>query len=108
MAYGQGAVVVGIDPFGRGSRRPYLLVSNENHPFHGQEYVATVVTTTPRDEAVPLSEFTEGGLPKESYASPWALVTLKNRYLTKRVASVPDETLGAVVRSAMSYLEPRG
>lgn len=48
MSYPLGGIVVARDPFGSGGQRPYLLVSNETHPFHGEEYVAAVVTTTDR------------------------------------------------------------
>lgn len=73
MAYSQGAIVVADDPFGNNPRRPYLLLSNSRVPFHGQEYIAAVITTTSRSDAIELTgqRFERGSLPRTSYVSPW-------------------------------------
>lgn len=65
MAYPQGGVVLAHDPFGDSSNRPYLLLSDDRHPFHGQEYIAAVVTTTARERAIHLEadSFEDGSLP---------------------------------------------
>lgn len=45
--------------------RPYLVVSTEAHPFHGEEYVALGITTRDRAEALSLDgEWTKGGAPR--------------------------------------------
>jgi mRNA-degrading endonuclease toxin of MazEF toxin-antitoxin module len=79
MAYSQGAIVVAEDPFGNSPKRPYLILSNDQVPFHGQEYVAAVITTTTRTEAVELTDdrFERGRLPRTSSVSPWSVLTLK-------------------------------
>jgi hypothetical protein len=62
MPYPQSGVVIAHDPFGAGSNRPYLLLSDDRHPFHGQEYIAAVVTTTGRENTIALKadSFEEG------------------------------------------------
>ena len=55
MAYAQGALVVESVPYGGGQSPPYLIVSNDTHPFHGVESIASLVTTTKRDATVPLA-----------------------------------------------------
>ncbi len=74
MAYSQGAIVIVDDPFGNSPKRPYLILSNDQVPFHGQEYVAAVITTTARTEAVELTanRLERGRLPWTSYVSPWS------------------------------------
>ena len=38
----------------RTTERPYLVVSTDAHPFHGEEYVALAVTARERAEALSL------------------------------------------------------
>ncbi|WP_254838953.1 type II toxin-antitoxin system PemK/MazF family toxin [Natronomonas marina] len=63
MAYAQGSVVLAPASF-RGGRRPYLVVSNEDRPFFGEEYTVAVITTTVREAAVEVTaeSFVEGRL----------------------------------------------
>lgn len=49
MAYAQGSIVVADDPFGNTPKRPYLIVSNTDHPFHGEEYIAAGITKQPAE-----------------------------------------------------------
>ena len=106
MSYPLGGVVIGRDPFGVGADRPYLIISNDTHPFHDEEYVVTVVTTTERDRAVPLTDeaFVEGSLPRESYASPWNPMTLKDHLIEKHVATIAGNTVDEVVSELMAYI----
>jgi mRNA-degrading endonuclease toxin of MazEF toxin-antitoxin module len=105
--YEQGAVVVGEDPFGGGTKRPYLVVSNDTRPFGDEEDVAVVVTTTERDRAIPLAgEYVEGELPYESFVSPWSPVTLKHAAIDKRVAHVSRAVLDDVADALYSYVTP--
>lgn len=36
--------------------RPFLVVSTDGHPFHGEEYVGLSITTTEYDEAIPITD----------------------------------------------------
>jgi len=106
VAYPLGGIVVARDPFGAGGKRPHLLVSNEAHPFHGEEYIAAVVTTTDRDRAVVLADdgFTAGSLPRRSVVSPWNPVTLKDEFIDKHVATVAGDVVDKVVTELCSYV----
>lgn len=106
MSYPIGGVVIAKDPFGAGTDRPYLIISNDTHPFHGEEYIVTVVTTTERDRAVPLSEdsFIEGSLPRRSFVSPWNPVTLKDHLIEKHVASIAGNVVDEVVSELSTYV----
>lgn len=91
MTVPRGSIVVAPNPFGWSPARPYVVVSNEGHPFADEESICLSVTTTARDAAIPLDgEYAEGELPRESYVSPWSVVTLKNVEIDKRVAAVSD------------------
>jgi mRNA-degrading endonuclease toxin of MazEF toxin-antitoxin module len=106
VAYPQGAVVVATDPFGDSPKRPYLILSNDTVLFYGEEYVAAVVTTTARDEALELTDdrFERGRLPRTSYVSPWSVVTLKDWTVDKQPAEATDATVDEVRRELNSYL----
>jgi len=60
--------------------RPYLIVSNESHPFHGEEYVGLAITTTEHDAAIPIDDdsWVRGRLPKRSFIKPWQPTLLKH------------------------------
>jgi len=107
MAYPQGAVVLADDPFGNTSTRPYLICSNSQVPFYGEEYLAAIITTTPRDAAIELTadRFEEGRLPRTSYISPWAILTLKEWMITKQPALVTTDTVDDVRDAVDGYLQ---
>jgi mRNA-degrading endonuclease toxin of MazEF toxin-antitoxin module len=106
VAYAQGAIVVADDPFGNTPKRPYLIVSNTEHPFHGEEYITAGITTTARSAALELTaeRFGHGRLPRTSYVSPWAIVTLKGWMITKQPAEATGATVGDVHRKLQRYL----
>ena len=107
MAYSQGAIVIAEDPFGNNPKRPYLILSNDQVPFHGQEYIAAVVTTTARTEAVELTanRLERGRLPKTSYVSPWSVLTLKDWMITKQPAETTDAAVDVVQQELETYLQ---
>jgi mRNA-degrading endonuclease toxin of MazEF toxin-antitoxin module len=107
VVYSQGAVVIAEGPFGNNPKRPYLILSNNRVPFHGQEYIAAVITTTARTEAIELttSRFTRGGLPRRSYVSPWSILTLKHWMITKQPAEVTDATVDEARQEVDAYLQ---
>lgn len=98
MAYAQGSVVVAPATFKQG-QRPYVVVSNDERPFYGDRYTVAVVTSTQRDDAVPLTResLSEGQLlTYPSYVSPWSLHVFPDREIPKRVAQVGEETMADV------------
>lgn len=106
MTYPRGAIVVAEDLLGDNAARPYLVVSTDRHPFHAEECIAVVVTTTERSAAVELGqdEFLVGELPRRSHASPWNPVTLKHAAIDKHVATVTESVVADVVERLNTYL----
>jgi mRNA-degrading endonuclease toxin of MazEF toxin-antitoxin module len=106
MAHTQGDIVIADDPFGSNPERPYLLISNKNTPFHGEEYIAAVITSTARDAAVELTEnrIKRGRLPQTSYISPWSILTLKQWMITTQPAEATTATVSDVRQELNTYL----
>ncbi|AUX09402.1 PemK family protein [Halalkaliarchaeum desulfuricum] len=106
MAYSQGATVLAADPFGNNPKRPYLLLSNDHVPY-GQEYIAAVITTTVRNEAIELTDtkFEQGQLPRTSYVSPWSILTLKDWMITHQPAKATDATVDEVRQEIETYIQ---
>lgn len=84
---GRGDVVWVEDPFAltdtadeEGPDHPYVVISTDEHPFHGLEYLAMLITSTGRSAGVriPDSAWTFGDLTRESWISPWVVVTIKH------------------------------
>lgn len=100
------AVVTVQNPFVTGDCRPYVIISNGQHSFHGQEYIVEVVTTTERDEAVPLIEtaFTEWSLRRPSFVSSWSPVTSKAHLINEHLAPVTDYATDNIVSNLSTYL----
>lgn len=98
--------VVWHDGLFRGSGRPWLVLSDDRHPFHGLEYLVAGITTTERDSAVPLSEdaWAVGGLPRSSFVSPWFLTTLKHGRIDRGVGALADDVTDRIANEAARYV----
>ena len=108
MSYQRGDVVWGSDPFKAGENpRPWLILNNESHPFGGEEYMTVTLTTTPHDDAVSIAEsdWIEGGMPRQSYASPWAVASPKHAALVRRQGRLDEYFVQTVVDAMNMYLE---
>lgn len=89
MRYERGYIVVAADPFGNTPRRPYVIVSDESHPFAGRQYIALGISTKEYSESMPLAgQFIQGELTRESFVSPWAVVSLRAGHIDRAVAQV--------------------
>jgi len=104
--YARGVVVKGPDLLGPHEYRPYVCLSTENPPFRDEEAVYAVVTTTRRSAAIPLAEtdFSSGGLPRESYVNPWVLVTIKHADIQGVEAQIADDTVDKIAREAATHI----
>ena len=102
----RGAVVKGPDLFADHSFRPYLRLSDESHPFVDEEALYAAVTTTERPEAVPLPDeaFVSGGLPRESYANPWTIVSIRHADLDDIEGQLDKQTTEVIAEAAAGYL----
>jgi mRNA interferase MazF len=106
MPHPLSSVVIAPDPFGGATTRPYLDLSDDRHPFHGEKYIAAVVTTTSRENAIPVDadSFQEGSLPRRSYISPWNPVTLKEFQIDKHVATLSQTIVDDAVAELNAYI----
>lgn len=98
--------VVWHDGLFRDAGRPWVVLSDDRHPFHGEEYLVAGITTTERDGAIPLSEgaWSVGGLPRTSYASPWFISTLKHARIDQGIGTLTDSVVRKVVAGTAQYL----
>ncbi|MDQ2072366.1 hypothetical protein RBH20_07445 [Haloarcula sp. H-GB4] len=97
--YRRGTVVVAGDPSGDTPHRPYLIVSDESHPFAGEQYIAVGISTKEYDESISLADaFVEGRLDRESFVAPWAVISLRNNNIEQAVARVTDSVTERAVR----------
>jgi mRNA-degrading endonuclease toxin of MazEF toxin-antitoxin module len=106
--YERGTVVIAADPFKSDGGRPFVLISNQTHPFQGTEYIAATLTTTEWDEAIALSDddWEIGSSPSDSYVSPWAVITLKDAAIDRRVGRLHDTVLEEIVEELHGYIAP--
>lgn len=109
MAYTQGAVVLVDDPYKRGSR-PFLVVSNDKRPFHGQDYTLAVMTTSAFSDAVKLtpSDVVKGSLHTHpSYIKPWSVHEFEHGDIHRNVAHVSEAVIQEVADGIMRFVEPQ-
>jgi hypothetical protein len=104
MTYERGYVVVAADPLGDTPRRPYVIVSDDSHPFAGRQYIALGISTQEYSESIPLAgEFVEGDLNRESFVSPWAVVSLRTRHIDRAVAQLSTELTNKATQQMAAY-----
>lgn len=104
----RGDVVRNSDPFKLGDdrQRPWLIVNNESHPFGDEQFVALAVSTKQYAESIALSSdvWESGGVPRESFVSPWAVHSPRSEDLIAWQGRVDDEFVDLVVDSLDAYL----
>lgn len=109
MAFAHGSVIVGPASF-KGGRRPYVVVSNRQRPFFGDEYTVAVVTTKERDEAIELTteSFAAGALDRTpSFVNPWSLHVFQHGEIDRRVAQLEESVMESVAESVYDFVRPR-
>lgn len=99
-------MVKGPDLFADHDYRPYVQLSDETHPFSDEEALYTVVTSTPRNAAIPLtdSDFTTGSLPRESYVNPWTVVSIRLADIERKEGHLEEDITKTIAMEAASYL----
>jgi hypothetical protein len=109
MQPGRGDVVRSSDPFklGTDSQRPWLVVNNESHPFGDEQCLAVAISTKEYDDSIALDPtvWDVGGVPQESFVSPWAVHSPGFEDLVAWQGRVTDEFVTTVVDATVSYLE---
>lgn len=102
----RGAVVKGPDLFADHRYRPYVRLSDDSHPFSDEEALYAAVTSTEREPAILLAptDFERGGLPRESYANPWTVVSIRHADVTEREGVLTTKATEEIAREAAGYL----
>ncbi|MFC6723703.1 hypothetical protein ACFQE1_04755 [Halobium palmae] len=108
MQLERGDVARSSDPFklGGDSQRPWLIVNNESHPFGDEQYVAVAISTKEYDDSIPLQSdiWKTGGVPRESFVSPWAIHSPRIENLVTWQGRVTKEFVDHVVNTLETYL----
>lgn len=104
----RGDVVRSSDPFksGEDSQRPWLIVNNSSHPFADEQFLAVAISTKEYEHSVALSSdmWKVGGVPRESFVSPWAVHSPRIEDLVAWQGRVTDKFVGTVVDEIETYL----
>jgi mRNA-degrading endonuclease toxin of MazEF toxin-antitoxin module len=105
----RGDVVRSTDPFkvGANSQRPWLIVNNDTHPFGDEQYIAVAVSTKEYGDSIALGDdvWEVGGVPEESFVSPWAVHSPRIEDLVAWQGRVTDVFVDDVVAELTSYLQ---
>lgn len=107
MTFERGDVVAAADPFDGEGSRPFLVVNTDDHPFHGEQYVAVTLTTrTWYEETIPLrdEDFVDGGVPEESFVVPWGIASPGDTDVTDQFGRIRQQVVDEVVSELTSYL----
>ncbi len=104
----RGDVVRSADPFkfGADSQRPWLIVNNESHPFADEQYVAVAISTKQYDDSIALTSdvWDAGGVPQESFVSPWAVHSPRIEDLVAWQGRVTEKFVDDVITEVVLYL----
>lgn len=104
----RGDVIRSSDPFKLGTdrQRPWLVVNNATHPFHDEQFVAVAISTKEYGDSITLREeaWETGGVPRESFVSPWALHSPRIEDVVAWQGRVGTEFVDGVVDAVNEYL----
>lgn len=106
MASRHGEVWWGPAPHKSGpAYRPWVVVSDDTHPFAHTECIALAMTTQqhPAGITVPEDAWVAGGSQKQSYISPWYATALKHRDLDRQQGRLREGILATAVTALHDY-----
>lgn len=86
--------------------RYFLVLRDDSHPFHGEEYAVVALTSKERPEAIEVEadDWRFGSPRGDSYASPWYVFTIKHEDIDSPQGSVTDAMADEIATEASSYL----
>lgn len=106
MASRQGEVWWGPAPHKSGpAYRPWLVVSDDSHPFADVECIGVGMTTRdhPDGIAVPDEAWVRGGSKTDAYISPWYATTIKQRDLDSQQGELSNDIVADAVDALHGY-----
>jgi mRNA-degrading endonuclease toxin of MazEF toxin-antitoxin module len=108
MEPARGDVVRSVDPFKLGTdrQRPWLVVSDDSHPFADEQCIAVAVSTREYPDSIPLADadWEAGGVPRESFVSPWAVHSPRHEEFVAWQGRVSQLFVSDVVDALESFL----
>jgi hypothetical protein len=109
MSWERGDVVIATDPFreDESAGRPFLIISTEGTPFHGEQYITLALTTrTWHDERIPLKDthWIDGGAPESSSIMPWSVSAIKSEWMDYRQGTLREDVVDQAVDCIVAYL----
>jgi len=109
MHPGRGDVVRSSDPFklGEERQRPWLIVNNDSHPFDDEQLLGVAISTKEYEGSIALrgDVWEVGGVPRESFVSPWAVHSPRIEDLTAWQGRVSEGLVDTVVDEIATYLQ---
>lgn len=98
----RGDVVWHKAPFKEGKQRPFVIISDTSRPFHGEEYTVVGLTTSPKEETIPLgsSDWLFGEPDEQSHASPWFAFTIKHSRIAAPQGSLTEDATDRIAKAA--------
>ena len=82
------------------------VVNNSPHPFADEQFLAVAVSTKEYENSLALCPdvWDVGGVPRESFASPWAVHSPRIEELVTWQGRVTDEFVDTIVDEIETYL----
>lgn len=88
------------------NKRYFAILSDDSHPFHGEEYAVVALTSTKRPEAIEItdSDWRYGAPSGDSYASPWYVFTIKHADISAPQGSITDAMADTIASETATYI----
>lgn len=82
-------------------------MNNETHPFDGEQHLAVAISTKQYEPSIELSSdvWEVGGVPRESFVSPWAVHSPRTEDIVAWQGRVTAEFVDTVIAEIESYIE---
>lgn len=101
-------IVRSNDPFklGADKQRPWLILTDERHPFAGEQFIAVAISRKEYEPSIPLSGevWETGGVPEESFIAPWSVHSPRIEDVVAWQGRVTESFVEHVVTVLWEYL----
>jgi len=86
--------------------RYFVVLRDDDHPFHGEEYAVVALTSTERPEALVLrdEDWRFGGPSGDSSAAPWYCFTIKHSDIGAPQGSLTEQITDTIAAKAATYI----
>ena len=85
--------------------RPWLVVSDDTHPFANEECIVVGMTTQGHADGIAVSNeaWIRGGSEQEAYVSPWYVTTIKHRDMENQQGEIAESLVTEAVEALHRY-----